>query len=409
MNILKKKTILLAVASLASLPAFSQQLDCEKSYGFRADVNGTKGQTLCASNVDAFIDSAKNFTMSNVKYTQTSAAMGQGRFNDLNVALSYAAGSNTLNYSFPELGMSGSFTGRNRDESEEQFVDFLKKTDILGKVLHYQAQHSASSALTGAGGLIPMLGSTDFATGFDTASKVIASGGQSGNVNNLIGIGLGYSSYNVSGGGEKVTTTSLPLSYTFRSSDDARRQVVLSMPIMQARTGDANAYNFGLGLAVRLPVTDHWTLTPGVRYSAVASVDRATVSTVASGSLMSTYVIPMGAVDLAVGNMIALYKTGKFRSGDYSFDPDIQLKMTRNGLMLSTPVAALGSSMAAEFSLIDTRYLGEKPFVSNSQEIGATIGTNRNAANAHSFVRAGLSYVRSNVTKGFTVNFGYWF
>jgi hypothetical protein len=405
---LKKTTFLLALAGMAAVPAHAQLLDCEKSFGFRADVNGTRGTTLCASSVDSFIDSAKNFTLSNSGYTQTSVAQAQGRFNDVNVALSYAANSTTLRYSFPELGMSGSFTGINRDDSEEQFVEYMKKSDILGKVLRYQAKNSPSSALTGAGGLIPMLGATDFSTGFDTASK-IASGNESGGANNLIGVGLGYASYNVDGGGEKVKTTSLPLSYTYRSGSDARRQVVLSIPIMQAATGDARAYNVGLGLAVRLPVTDNWTITPGVRYSAVASLDRATVSTVASGSLMSTYVIPMGSVDLAMGNMIALYKTGKFKSGDYSFDPDIQLKMTRNGLMASVPATIFGSNLAAEVSLIDTRYLGEKPYVSNSQELGFTFGTNRSAANKHSFLRAGVSYIRSNVTKGFTANVGYWF
>jgi hypothetical protein len=405
---LKTTTFLLALAGMAAVPAHAQLLDCEKSFGFRADVNGTRGTTLCASSVDSFIDSAKNFTLSNSGYTQTSVAQAQGRFNDVNVALSYAANSTTLHYSFPELGMSGSFTGINRDDSEEQFVEYMKKSDILGKVLRYQAKNSPSSALTGAGGLIPMLGATDFSTGFDTASK-IATGNESGGANNLIGVGLGYASYNVDGGGETVKTTSLPLSYTYRSGSDARRQVVLSIPIMQAATGDARAYNVGLGLAVRLPVTDNWTITPGVRYSAVASLDRATVSTVASGSLMSTYVIPMGSVDLAVGNMIALYKTGKFKSGDYSFDPDIQLKMTRNGLMASVPATIFGSGLAAEVSLIDTRYLGEKPYVSNSQELGFTFGTNRSAANKHSFLRAGVSYIRSNVTKGFTANVGYWF
>lgn len=408
---LLKKTHLfffLALSSIASQPVYAQQLDCAKSYGFRADVNGKLGTTLCASNVDTFIESAKNFTLSNSGYTETSAAMAQGRFNDINLVLSFSSASRTLAYNFPELGMNGTFTGATRQASEEQFIDFLKKGNILGKVLHYQAEHTSSSALTGAGGLIPMLGTTDFATGFDTASK-ITTGGNAGTPNNLIGVGLGYSSYNVDGGGEKVKTTSLPLSYTYRSGDDARRQVVFSLPIMEATTGNAHAYNFGVGLAIRLPVTDHWTLAPGVRYSAVASKDRATLSTVESGSLMSTYVIPMNGMDLAVGNMVGIYKTGKFQNRDYSFDPGIKLKMTRNGLMVSTPASLLGKEMAAEFSLIDTRYLGEKPFVNNSQEIGITIGTNRNATNRHSFLRAGASYVRSNVTKGFTTNLGYWF
>jgi hypothetical protein len=403
------KPIAIAAAFLgASLPAAAQQLDCGKSFGFRADINGNRGQTLCSSNVDAFIDSAKNFTLSNSGYTQVSQAIAMGRFNDVNVVLHYDARSNTLNYDFVELGMRGSFTGANRDESEELFEEYVKKGDILGKVLRYQSKNSPTSALTGPGGAIPMLAMADFNTSFDNASRIGVPDQQQG-ANNLLGVGLGYASYNIDGG-DDIKTTSLPLSYTIRNNTDPRHQLVLSMPLTQVSVDGAKAYHGGLGLAYRLPLTDRWTLTPGVRYSVVASKDRATVSTVMSASLMSTYVLPLGSFDLAMGNMVGVYKTGKFSSGDYSLDPDVNLKMTRNGLMASVPTAMFGSKMAAEFSIIDTRYLGgEKPFVTDSQEIGITLGTNRNASNARSFTRLGATYVRSKTTKGFTVNLGFWF
>lgn len=398
------------LAVLATLPAHAQQqqapqLDCGKSFGFRADIDGVRGNTLCSSRVDAFIDSAENFSLSNKVYTSSSAATAQARFNDVNMVLEYAANSNTLQYRFVELGISGSFTGASRDAAEDEFGEFVKKSDILGKVLRYQAQHSPTSAITGTGGAIPMLAVADFATGFDAVGRA---GQENGKVNNLLGIGMGYSSYNIDGQEDGVKTLSLPLSYTVRSSSDARRQLILSMPITQVTTGDAKAYHAGLGVAVRLPLTDRWSVTPGARYSVVASVDRATVATVMSGSLMSTYVLPLGKVDLAVGNMIGLYRTGKFSSGDYSFDPDVKLKLTRNGLMGSFPTGLLGG-LAAEVSLIDTRYLGEKPFVSDSQEIGITLGTNARASNARSFTRVGLSFTRSNVDKGVNLNMGYWF
>lgn len=403
-----KSTAFAAALLGASLPAAAQQLDCGKSFGFRADINGSRGQTLCSSNVDAFIDSAKNFTLSNAGYTQVSQATAMGRFNDVNVVLRYNASSNTLNYDFVELGMRGSFTGANRDESEELFEDYVKKGDILGKVLRYQAKNSPTSALTGEGGAIPMLAMTDFNTSFDNASQ-IGVPDQNQTANNLIGVGLSYGSYNIDGN-EDVKTTSLPLSYTIRNNIDPRRQLVLSMPLTQVTVDGAKAYHGGLGLAYRLPLTDRWTLTPGARYSVVASKDRATVSTVMSASLMSTYVLPLGGFDLAMGNMVGVYKTGKFSSGDYSFDPDVNLKMTRNGIMASVPTAMFGSKMAAEFSIIDTRYLGsEKPFVTDSQEVGITLGTNRKASNARSFTRLGATYVRSKTTKGFTVNLGFWF
>jgi len=403
-----KSTAIAAALLGASLPAAAQQLDCGKSFGFRADINGSRGQTLCSSNVDAFIDSAKNFTLSNAGYTQISQATAMGRFNDVNVVLRYDARSNTLNYDFVELGMRGSFTGANRDESEELFEEYVKKGDILGKVLRYQAKNSPTSALTGEGGAIPMLAMADFNTSFDNASQ-IGVPDQNQTANNLIGVGLSYGSYNIDGN-EDVKTTSLPLSYTIRNNIDPRRQLVLSMPLTQVTVDGAKAYHGGLGAAYRLPLTDRWTLTPGARYSVVASKDRATVSTVMSASLMSTYVLPLGGFDLAMGNMVGVYKTGKFSSGDYSFDPDVNLKMTRNGIMASVPTAMFGSKMAAEFSIIDTRYLGsEKPFVTDSQEVGITLGTNRKASNARSFTRLGATYVRSKTTKGFTVNLGFWF
>jgi hypothetical protein len=180
---------------------------------------------------------------------------------------------------------------------------------------------------------------------------------------------------------------------------------VLGLPLTEITIGDAKSYQAGLGAAVRLPVTDQWTLTPGVRYSAVGSEDRATVATVMSASLMSTYVLDFGKMSLAIGNMLGLYKTGKFSRGDYDVNPDVNLKVTRNGLRVSLPATA---SLAAEISLVDTRYLGDKPFVSNSQELGLALGTH-GKANAGSFLRVGLTCTRAKSSDGAGVNLEYWF
>ena len=389
-------------------PAMAQQLDCNKSFGFRADVNGVTGQSLCASKIDTFIDAVNNFTLSSSQYTQTSAATAVGRVNDVNVIFRYDAGSNTLRYNFVELNESGSFTGANRDLSEEQFEEYLENSGILGRLINYQAKNSPTSALTGAGGAIPTIGAADFATGFDAMSSIGTVGQGDGATSNLIGIGLSYGSYNVAGT-DDVKSTTLPLSYTVRNDIDPRRQLVLSLPLTKISTGGAASYHGGLGVAYRFPVSDRWTITPGARYSVVASKDRATVATVMSASLMSTYVIPMGGYHLGIGNMIGIYKTGKFSAGDYEYDPGIDLKLTRNGLLLAMPATFFGPKLAGEISLIDTRYLGDKPYVASTQEIGITLGTNKRATNARSFTRMGLSYVRGKDTSGFTANLGFWF
>lgn len=343
-----------------------------------------------------------------MNYTNTSAASAQARFNDVNLQLSYALNSTTLSFNSSAIGVSETFTGADRNASEQLFVDYLKKSNVIGKLMKAQALSSATSPITGIGGLMPTMAANDFDSSFSTASQIGHT--TTGTTNNLIGIAPSYGSYSVDGTSDRVSTMTLPISYTYRSNSDARRQVTVSAPITQVSVGQAKSYHINPGIAFRFPITDRWTLTPAARYAVTASIDRATVATVISGSLMSTYVIPMNSVDLAIGNMIGYYQTGKFSSGEYSFDPDIKQLTLRNGAMLSQPFYFAGNKLAVEYSLIDTRNVGgDKPFIGDTQEVGITIGNNRSAANATSFLRGGITYMHAKSTNGFNVNLGYWF
>ncbi len=392
--------------SLLSSSAFA--LTCDKSYGMQVTVGATVGSAVCDSSSTAFIDNLKNFSGLNASYTQTSAATIAGRFNDVNIDLSYAANSNQLNYTFKELGISGSFTGASRDASEEAFKDFVKKNDIIGKIMKYQAQHSATSPISGVGGLIPMTAAADFESTFATASAISGAPSTGAASNNLIGASISYGSYKVDGYGDRVSTMSLPLSYTIRNDIDPRRQLAFSLPITVIDIGGAKTIHTGLGVAYRFPITERWSIAPSARYSIVASKDRATVSTVYSAALSSVYRIPMERFDLAIGNMVGYYRTGKFAAGDYSFDPNIKNVVLRNGVMLSQPVN-FGKKMSIEYSLVDTRYMGDKPAVDNTQELSITLGTNKNAFDARSFVRGGVTLMRGPGVNGVTANIGYWF
>jgi hypothetical protein len=68
-----------------------------------------------------------------------------------------------------------------------------------------------------------------------------------------------------------------------------------------------------------------------------------------------------------------------------------------------------GSRLSIEYSVIDTRYTGSSMFVNSGDEIGITLGTNKNAFSARSYLRGGITYVTGKNTNGFTVNLGYWF
>lgn len=367
-------------------------LECEKSYGFQVN----QGNVLCSSKSAVFLDALANFQLSSQNYTDTSAASVNGRFNDVGINLAYQANATQLMYRFPELGVEGSFDGGSRSASQALFKDYVKKHDIIGKIMRYQAEHSASSPITGAGGLMPMAAAADADLAFSAPART-------GDANSVLGAAFSYGSLSVDKGGDKVKTMSLPVSFSIKTVEN--QQLVFNLPLSQTEIGGAKSYQVGAGVAYRLPVTTRWTLTPAVKYSVVGSKDRATVATVYSASLGSVYTFPAGPVSVSVGNMVGLYKTGKFSSGDYAFNPDIQQTILRNGLMLSQPVALLGRSMAIQYSLVDTRYLGDKPYLRDMQEVSVTLGS---SSPASSF-RAGLTWMHAKGSKGLTANMGYWF
>lgn len=408
---------LCAGAALACAGNVYAQVDCSYSYGIQTSVNGAAGGTYCSSDANDFIDYVKNLKNTNTAYTNTSAADVVGRFNDVDMTLSYAANSNLLTFNAPEIGVVGkTFNGATRDDAQDEFVDWLKKDGIIGKIMRYQAKHSPTSAITGAGGLMPMLSETDYNTGMSGTSNINnALGSATTHTGNLLGIGASFGSYSVDGSADKVETMTVPLSYTNKLDKNPNHQVIFTLPVSMYRVGKAKGYHVGLGMAYRYPVTERWTLTPGVRYSITGSVDRATVASVMSGSLMSTYTMPVfnDKFDLTIGNMVGYYKTGKFKAGDYSFDPNIKQTMLRNGVMLSQPVELKGKKLAIEYSAIDTRYVGgEKPFMRNMQEYGVTVGFHRDAVAENSklsALRAGVTYTNAKGSNGFGFNFGYWF
>jgi hypothetical protein len=398
-----------ALLLIGAESSLAQTQWCNNTFGLHA-TNTTQGvsSNICTSTAQEFISGINN-NFGLLTYTNTDAVTINGVFNNVNIDLSSAANSTTVSVSIPQLGVTQSFVGTTRLDAQQQLVSYLQKNNILGQILKYQAMNFPTSVISGMGGLMPTMIAQDFSTTMNTSSK-IATVSQTGKEGNLVGLGLNYGSYSVSGSSNQITTTTLPLSYSIRSDSDSRRELTLSLPITQVSVGEAKSYHTGFGASYRMPVKDNWTLVPAARYSVVASIDQATAATLMSGSISSNYVISTEKLDLAIGNMLGYYKTGNFSAGDYSVNPDITQVATRNGVLLSQPVTLWGEPLAFEYSLIDTRYIGnDKPFLDNMQEAGFTVGTNKKVATTKSFSRFGISYITGPSTNGFQVNAGYWF
>jgi hypothetical protein len=287
----------------------------------------------------------------------------------------------------------------------------VKKSDVFNDLLKESIARSPENPITGANGLLQTSAASDFDMSIDPSPDGAGSAGSGWSVGELAGHQFGgafeIASSRINGRDAKSIT--LPLSYTIRNDIDPRRQLILSVPLTMVKIGGVESWSGSFGVAYRLPVTRAWTLTPAIRYGHVRSHDLASLSSdLVSASISSNYVFRLGGFDLAVGNMVGHYQTTRVKIAGYSVDPNIRNTVLRNGILFSQPVSIAGRSMFAEYSLIDTRYLGSDIHTDNTQEIGFSLGK-RGITSARSSLRAGFKYRQGRDVKSVMLNVGYWF
>lgn len=406
---------ILASALGAAVFAHAVITDCAAAdnFSYTATVGSTsvyKGFATAEAFLNGFDQAAIQQIFST--YTTADSASFSANFRGIPMTVAFPTGGSTLlTFAVPSLGISQSFTGTTRDDSQAQLEDYLKKngSDILSRIMKEAARVSPNDPVAGNPN---SLMATMVATGFDTTftaqgSQIISGPPLPGDQSNQFGLGVRFGSYKVND--VRSNTTTIPLSYTWRFDGDPRKQVVLNMPFTYGTTEGAKMGHFAPSLSFRVPVTDRWSLTPSLGYGVAGSVDLGSVAQIVTGSVMSMFSLPVGEWNIAIGNMAGYYKTLKVSAGDFSADPGITNMVYRNGILVSQPVTFLGGDKLIEYSYIDTRYAGTDLFMKWYDEAGITVGTARGRDGQRSYLRAGVSYLWSAGSNGFSLKFGYWF
>jgi hypothetical protein len=352
-----------------------------------------------------------NLSQINANYNANAAAVIRAGYLGFPIVLSTTTGS-PVSLTIPGLGIAKTFSAQaTRDANTTDLFDYLKAngTDILSRIQQQLTQVSPISPVAGnPSSLQSRMVADDFDRGFTAfASNIKSMDGETSN-NNLIGVGLSAQSMDT--GRVKTDSYTIPLSYTVRTDLDPRKQWTFYAPITQSDTAGAKAYGVNLGAAYRMPINDEWTLMPGIGYGITGSVDLGSAAAMMSASLTSQYTLKMDGYDLAFGNMLGYTQSSALNIGDYSVDPKISNTVFRNGVLLSLPTRVFGPKQALEFSYILTNYTGSKLYSNQYQEVGVTIGTNKGANTARSYLRAGVSYLTGeNGITATRLNLGYWF
>lgn len=337
----------------------------------------------------------------------------------LPVNLSYVG--NTLTFSVPSLNITESFTGVNRDESEDLFGDWLEKNgaSTMERIMKELARVSPVDPIAGnSNSAMAKTVESNFTEGFlDVATKQNTSSITVDKNKNTISITPTYKSLDIDG--KNSTSYSFPLAYSFVSNENADRKFTVSLPISYSDVEGAVSYNVGLGFSYTLPITNSWTLTPAIGYNIAASVDLGTLAQIGSASITSSYSYDLNEHQrISLGNMVGYYTTLKFYGGDYSYDPGIRNTVFRNALMYSQDTNSFIDNTSVDIYVINTKFTGTELYNDGYNEIGFSFGYNKVNVNVlsdkekYSYKRdlkIGASYLTSDKEKGFKINFGFTF
>ena len=188
---------------------------------------------------------------------------------------------------------------------------------------------------------------------------------------NIIGIGLGFSSYDQ--GGSKVNTTTIPFSYSWNFEGESKPSLTLRLPISQIDVDGNAGIAAGFGLNYRQLVSPNWQLSPSLNYGVTASEALGSGGALASYSILSIYdwIASWGAI--RIGNQAGQYRSMPLSVGETTFDAGIESTVLRNGLIFQFPTGFIREGATFDPYLLDTRYYGTELYIMQYYEMGFTL------------------------------------
>ena len=188
---------------------------------------------------------------------------------------------------------------------------------------------------------------------------------------NIIGIGLGYSSYDQ--GGSKVNTTTIPFSYSWNFEGESKPSLTLRLPISQIDVDGNAGIAAGFGLNYRQLVSPNWQLSPNLNYGVTASEALGSGGALASYSILSIYDWTASWGAIRIGNQAGQYRSIPLSVGGTTFDAGIESTVLRNGIIFQFPTGFIRDGATFDPYLLDTRYYGTELYIMQYYEMGFTL------------------------------------
>ncbi|MBF0136986.1 MAG: hypothetical protein H7833_09400 [Magnetococcus sp. DMHC-1] len=381
----------------------------------------TGGKTASVGLSDLSSTAKYSMDSLNIGYTEQSQATAVLNLRGVEANFAYTANSPSLQFNIPSLGITQTFNGATRKQSQDMLEDWFKKNpNILSRMFKEYAKSTPIDPIAGnPNSLMSQMAASDFraATGIGVEDKDVSqkedankSDAKSDHANpGLLGVGIRYGQYKSNG--FKTDTTTLPLFY---SKVINKYTLFFDVPLSMIETESSKSYTGSLGVGLKVPVMNKWNITGFLRDGVGGSKDLGAVSGIYSGSLTSdfSYLIPDDGSKIMMGNMISYSKTYSIEVGGYETNYDLSNYIFRNGLAFERklPFDLLSKKVTGELFAINTYFGGDDVYVKSSTDIGFDLGTNMTIGNyTYKDNKLGLTYTFGGGYTGFTLNYGYKF
>jgi hypothetical protein len=410
-------TVAALSVTVVTLPAYGADL-----FTVTVTSNGQTG-TAGFNSAEQAIDEFKNGELTTLlpSYTTSSIASGTIDYRGLLVTASYPTSGTTLHFQVPSLGIDQTFTGSDRNASQQDLLNYLKTGNEYGNIEHALAAVSPADPVAGnPGSLQSTMSISGFNAAFSTApgstgtsvSTSHAAGAAPGGQPNAIGIGAEFGHFTESN--TNINAITIPLSYNFGVGADDKYRIGIELPLTYIDTQGAKSGAASLGLDLTVPVTKYFSLTPRVAAGVTGSLDLASAAALWSSSVTSAFHFGYNGYGFVIGDMLGYSKSLNVSIGSYSVDPRIGDAFTKNGAMIAIPTEKFGLEIPflpqsdLQLFVTDTRFWGTKLYEMSLQEVGFSFGSSALQVIGQD-IRVGATYVHGQHSNGFIANFGFAF
>ena len=334
-----------------------------------------------------------------------SAVGGALDIRGLTALATYAASSTSLRFAVPVAGIDVTFTGADRDESQEMFEDWLRGKRVPGvdnavtDLLQALVAESAVDPVAGNPNSLQSrmlyadleLGSRGpFLSDYPDASQRIPM---------LFRLDAGFGQYSAGPYGGQTYDLSLGIGWNI-----LRRLALVSdlSGLLSVIEGDAIAGHGSLGIGLQGRILDWWNLGLVGRAGLVGSIDVGAVAAMYSVSLINHMRFDLDAYGfgdyrIEMRNMVGVANTANgLEIKGIELEYDLTNVVFKNGLELSRPIGLGSSSRALRARLFwtDTHFVKDELWLEHSDEIGLGIAlANRSGVATYDPVNVDISYV----------------